>query len=108
MLCYCPRVVVCVGIGVTYVHPVIVAIVLALSVVISSATDPPRLPLPRLSPMIGPSGKPSDDDNNDDPAGKPCLPAVHHGIFVVLVVPTCLRHRHHRCRPPEMPLSKSV
>jgi hypothetical protein len=98
----------CVGIGVTYVPLVVVTIVLALSVVISSATDPPRLLLPRLSPMIGPSGKPSDDDDNDDPAGKPCLPAVHHGIFVVLVVPTCLRHRRHRCRPPEMPLSKLV
>ena len=73
---------------------------------ICNGSAPPALA--RLSPMIGPSGKPSDDDDNDDPAGKLCLPAVHHGIFDVLVVPTCLRHRLNRFRPPEMPLSKLV
>ena len=52
----------------------VVVVVLTLSVVVSSATDPPSLPLPRLSPTIGPSGEPSDNDVNDDPAGKPRLP----------------------------------
>ena len=52
-----------------------VAIILALSVVIPSTTDPPRLPLTRLLPTSGPSGEPSNDDNNDDPTGEPCLPA---------------------------------
>ena len=52
----------------------VVAVVLALSVVLSSATDPPRLPLTRLSPTIGPpSGEPSDDNINDDPASEPRL-----------------------------------
>ena len=86
----------------------VIAGVLALSVVVLSATDPPRPPLPWLSPTIGPSGEPSDDDDNEDPTGEPCLQAVHHGIFVVLVVPICLRHRRHWCRPPEMPLSQLV
>ena len=49
----------------------VVAVVLALSVVVSSTTDLPRLPLPQLSPTIGPSGEPSDNDINNDPAGKP-------------------------------------
>jgi hypothetical protein len=51
----------------------VVAVVLALSMVLLSATDPPRLPLTRLSPTIGPSGEPSDDNVNDDPAGEPRL-----------------------------------
>ena len=50
----------------------VVAVVLTLSVVISSTTDLPRLPLPQLSPTIGPSGEPSDNNVNDDPAGEPC------------------------------------
>ena len=53
MVCYCPCVVVCVSIVVTYVSPVpsktVVGAVLALYVVISSVTDPPRLPF--LTPM---------------------------------------------------------
>ena len=52
----------------------VVAVVLTLSVVVSSVTDPPSLPLPRLSPTIGPLGEPSDNDVNNDPAGKPRLP----------------------------------
>ena len=63
MLCYCPHVVVCIGIVVTTV-----------SVVVPSAMDPTRLPLPRLLPAIGPSGKPLDNDDNNDHTGEPCLP----------------------------------
>ena len=35
----------------------VVAVVFAPSVIVSSATDPPRLPSPRSSPRIGASGK---------------------------------------------------
>ena len=28
---------------------------------------------------------------------------LHHDVFVVLVVPNCLRHRRRWCRPPEIP-----
>jgi len=52
-----------------------VTVVLTLSVVVSSATDLPRLTFPWLSPTIGPSGKLTDDDVNNDPTGKPRLPA---------------------------------
>ena len=43
------------------------------SVVVSSATDPSCLLLPRLSPTIGALDEPSDEDDNDDPAGEPRL-----------------------------------
>jgi len=33
---------------------------------------------------------------------------LHHDVFVVLIIPTCLRHRRCRCRPPKMPFSKSA
>ena len=76
---------------------------------------PPRLPLPQLSQTIGASGEPSDDDDKDDPTGEHRLLAgrasqhqLHHDVFVVLVIPNCLRHRRHRCRPPKMPISKLV
>ena len=50
----------------------VVPVVLALSVVVSSMADLPRLPLPQLSPTMGPSSKPSDNDVNNNPAGEPC------------------------------------
>ena len=52
-----------------------VAVILTLSMVVPSATDPPRLPLPQLLLTICLSGEPSNDNDNEDPAGEPCLPA---------------------------------
>ena len=52
----------------------VVAVVLTPSVVVSSTTDLPRLPLPWLLTTIGPSGELSDNDVNNDPAGEPCHP----------------------------------
>jgi len=73
---------------------------------VRDGSAPPALP--QLSLTIGPSGEPLNDNDNDDPTGEPRLPEVHHGIFVMLVIPTCLRHRVHRCCPPKMTLSKLV
>ena len=109
MLCYCPRVVVCVGIVVTYVSPV---------PSLPSSSPCPWLFHPQwIRPAcpcrgccrrlaIGPSGEPSDDDDNDDPVGGACLPLGR--ASQTSTAPTCLHHPRHRCHPLEMPLSKLV
>ena len=82
----------------------IVVIVLAPSVVILSAMDLPRLPLPWMSPTIGTSSEPSEGDNNDNPAGEPYL--LVGRASQTLTAPWCLCHARRPYLSPS--LSSSV
>ena len=116
MFCYCLRVVVCVGVVVTYISPV---------PLLPSSSPCPWLFRPqRICPPCPCRGcrrqlalRASRWATTTMRTPRASLifqwaerpkHQLHHGVFVVLVVPTCLCHCRHRCRSLEMPLSKSV
>ncbi len=74
----------------------VISKILAQSVIVSYATDPPRPPSPRSSPTNGASGKPQAVDNDDNASPS-------QSILNIDCVTLCL---HCHPPPPEMPFTK--